>query len=59
MAENPLSSPKWLWILKALPAPNGKALQATLDRETDLKAKTASPADFVNASCFKPIEKAA
>jgi hypothetical protein len=40
-----------------LPAANDKALQAVLDRETDPKAKTASPADFVDASFFKEIDK--
>jgi len=44
-------------LLEALPTPNEKALQATLDRETDPKAKSASPADLVDASFFKEIEK--
>jgi hypothetical protein len=44
-------------LLEALPAPNDKALQAALDRETDPKAKTAATADFVEASFFKEIEK--
>jgi ABC-type nitrate/sulfonate/bicarbonate transport system substrate-binding protein len=44
-------------LLEALPAPNDKGLQAVLDRETDPKAKTVSPADFIDPSFFKEIEK--
>ena len=44
-------------LLERLPAPNDKALQAVLDRETDAKLKTLSPADFVDASFFREIEK--
>ena len=44
-------------LLERLPGPNDKALQAVLDRENDAKLKTMSPADFVDASFFKEIEK--
>lgn len=44
-------------LLERLPAPNEKALQAVLDRETDAKLKNMSPADFVDASFFREIEK--
>ena len=44
-------------LLERSPAPNEKALQAVLDRETDPKVKNLSPADFVDASFFKEIEK--
>jgi hypothetical protein len=44
-------------LLEALPAPNDKAIQAVLERESDPKLKSASPADFVDASFFRDIEK--
>src|SRR5262245_55202170 len=44
-------------LLERLPAPNGKALQAVLDRESDPKIKNFAPADFVDASFFREIEK--
>jgi NitT/TauT family transport system substrate-binding protein len=44
-------------LMETLPAPNDKALQAVLDRETDPKVKSFSTADFVDASFFKEIEK--
>jgi len=44
-------------LMEALPAPNDKALQAVLDRETDPKVKSLSTADFVDASFFRDIEK--
>jgi ABC-type nitrate/sulfonate/bicarbonate transport system substrate-binding protein len=44
-------------LLERLPAPNDKALQAVLDRESDAKLKTMSTADFVDASFFREIEK--
>ncbi|HEX9146861.1 MAG TPA: ABC transporter substrate-binding protein [Candidatus Binatia bacterium] len=44
-------------LLERSPAPNEKALQAVLERETDPKAKNFGPADFVDASFFKEIEK--
>jgi ABC-type nitrate/sulfonate/bicarbonate transport system substrate-binding protein len=44
-------------LLERLPAPNDKALQAVLERETDPKTKTFAPADFVDASFFREIER--
>ena len=44
-------------LLERLPAPNDRALQAVLDRENDPKLKTMSPADFVDASFAREIEK--
>jgi ABC-type nitrate/sulfonate/bicarbonate transport system substrate-binding protein len=44
-------------LLEALPAPNDKAIQAVLERESDPKVKNSAPADFVDASFFKEIEK--
>ena len=44
-------------LLERLPAPNDKALQAVLERETDPKTKHFAPADFVDASFFREIEK--
>jgi NitT/TauT family transport system substrate-binding protein len=44
-------------LLERSPAPNEKALQAVLERETDPKTKNFGPADFVDASFFKEIEK--
>jgi NitT/TauT family transport system substrate-binding protein len=44
-------------LLERSPAPNEKALQAVLERETDPKVKSLSPADFVDASFFREIEK--
>jgi NitT/TauT family transport system substrate-binding protein len=44
-------------LLEALPAPNDKAVQAVLDRESEPKVKTLSTADFVDASFFREIEK--
>ena len=44
-------------LMEVLPAPNDKALQSVLDRETDPKVKSFSLADFVDASFFKEIEK--
>src|SRR5918992_2128375 len=43
-------------LLEALPAPNDKAIQAVLERESDPKLKSSSPADFVDASFFRDIE---
>ena len=37
--------------------PSDKALQALLDRESDPKAKSSKPADFVDVSFLKDIEK--
>jgi NitT/TauT family transport system substrate-binding protein len=44
-------------LLERSPAPNEKALQAVLERETDPKTKNFGPADFVDARFFKEIEK--
>jgi ABC-type nitrate/sulfonate/bicarbonate transport system substrate-binding protein len=44
-------------LLERLPAPNDRALQAVLDRENDAKLKSMSPADFVDASFFRDIER--
>lgn len=44
-------------LMESLPAPNDKALQAVLERENDPKVKSLAPADFVDASFFKEIEK--
>ena len=44
-------------LLEPLPAPNDKALQAVLERENDPKLKSSLPADFVDASFFREIEK--
>lgn len=43
--------------METLPAPNDKALQAVLDREPDPKVKSFAPADFIDASFFREIEK--
>lgn len=44
-------------LMEVLPAPNDKALQAVLDRETDPKVKSLSTADFIDGSFFREIEK--
>jgi ABC-type nitrate/sulfonate/bicarbonate transport system substrate-binding protein len=44
-------------LIETLPAPNERALQAVLERETDPKAKSLSPAEYVDASFFREIEK--
>jgi NitT/TauT family transport system substrate-binding protein len=43
--------------LEALPAPNEKAIQAVLDRESDPKIRSTSVADVIDASFFTDIEK--
>ena len=43
--------------LEALPAPNEKAIQAVIDRESDPKIRSTSVADVIDASFFKDIEK--
>jgi ABC-type nitrate/sulfonate/bicarbonate transport system substrate-binding protein len=43
--------------LEALPAPNEKAIQAVLDRESDPKIKSTSVADVIDPTFFKDIEK--
>ena len=44
-------------LIETLPAPNEKALQAVLERESDPKVKSLSLAEYVDASFFKEIEK--
>lgn len=44
-------------LIEPLPAPNEKALQAVLERENDPKVRGLSPAEYVDASFFKEIEK--
>jgi NitT/TauT family transport system substrate-binding protein len=40
-----------------LPIPSDEAIQGELDRETDPKAKTFKPADFMDVSILREIEK--
>ena len=40
-----------------LPIPSDEAIQGELDRETDPKAKTFKPADFMDMSLLREIEK--
>ena len=40
-----------------LPIPSDEAIQGELDRETDAKAKTFKPADFMDMSLLREIEK--
>jgi ABC-type nitrate/sulfonate/bicarbonate transport system substrate-binding protein len=44
-------------VIDPLPIPSDEALQGELDRETDPKAKTFKPADFVDMSILRDIEK--
>jgi NitT/TauT family transport system substrate-binding protein len=44
-------------VIDPLPIPSDEALQGELDRETDPKAKTFKPADFVDMSILGEIEK--
>jgi ABC-type nitrate/sulfonate/bicarbonate transport system substrate-binding protein len=44
-------------LMEPLPAPNDKALQAVLDRESDPKVRSSSLAEYVDASFFREIEK--
>jgi len=44
-------------LMETLPAPNDRALQAVLERESDPKVKSLPVADYVDASFFKEIEK--
>ena len=44
-------------VIDPLPIPSDEALQGELDRETDPKAKTFKPADFVDMSILREIEK--
>lgn len=44
-------------VIDPLPIPSDEALQGELDRETDPKAKTFRPADFVDMTILREIEK--
>jgi NitT/TauT family transport system substrate-binding protein len=44
-------------ITDALPVPTDESIQGELDRETDPKAKTFKPADFMDLSFLREIEK--
>lgn len=44
-------------ITDALPIPTDESIQGELDRETDPKAKTFKPADFMDLSFLREIEK--
>jgi NitT/TauT family transport system substrate-binding protein len=44
-------------VMDPLPIPTDEALQGELDRETDPKTKTFKPADFVDLSFLREIEK--
>lgn len=44
-------------LMEPLPAPNEKAIQAVLDRESDPKVRNSPVADYVDASFFRDIEK--
>jgi NitT/TauT family transport system substrate-binding protein len=44
-------------IAEPLPLPSEEAIQAVLDRESDPKAKTFKPADFLDVSFLREIER--
>jgi NitT/TauT family transport system substrate-binding protein len=44
-------------VFDPLPVPSDEAIQGELDRETDPKAKTMKPADFMDLSFLREIEK--
>jgi NitT/TauT family transport system substrate-binding protein len=44
-------------VIDPLPIPSDEALQGELDRETDPKAKSFKPADFMDMSILREIEK--
>ena len=44
-------------LFEEVPVPNEKGLQAVLDRESDPKAKSFRPADFVDLSFLKEIDR--
>jgi ABC-type nitrate/sulfonate/bicarbonate transport system substrate-binding protein len=46
-------------IMGSLPMPSDDAIQGELDRETDAKAKSFKPADFMDLSLLREIEKSA
>jgi ABC-type nitrate/sulfonate/bicarbonate transport system substrate-binding protein len=47
----------YLPLFEELPVPREKGLQAALDLETDPKAKNFKPADFVDLSFLKEIDR--
>jgi hypothetical protein len=49
----------WAWPSRTLPIPQRDAIQAVLDRETDPKAKSFRPEEFMDASFFQQIEGSA
>ena len=44
-------------VFEPLPIPGDEAIQGELDRETDPKAKSFKPADFMDLSFLRDIEK--
>ena len=44
-------------VFEPLPVPSDEAIQGELDRETDPKAKSFKPADFMDLSFLREIEK--
>jgi NitT/TauT family transport system substrate-binding protein len=44
-------------LIDPLPVPTDESIQGELDRETDAKAKTLRPADFMDLSFLREIEK--
>jgi NitT/TauT family transport system substrate-binding protein len=44
-------------VFDPLPIPSDEAIQGEIDRETDAKAKTMKPADFMDLSFLREIEK--
>jgi len=44
-------------VFEPLPIPSDEAIQGELDRETDPKAKSFKPADFMDLSFLREIEK--
>jgi len=44
-------------VFDPLPIPSDEAIQGELDRETDPKAKTMKPSDFMDLSFLREIEK--
>jgi hypothetical protein len=44
-------------VIDPLPIPSDEAIQGELDRETDPKAKSFKPADFMDMSLLREIEK--
>jgi ABC-type nitrate/sulfonate/bicarbonate transport system substrate-binding protein len=44
-------------LIEALPMPTDESIQGELDRETDPKAKSFKPADFMDLSFLREIEK--